>query len=57
MNINIFLLRAFELGLSVADLEELNYGDVIDMLIESHNDTYEYPLAPTQADIDAFDAM
>lgn len=57
MNVNIFMLRAFELGLSVADLEELNYGDVIDMLIESHNDTYEYPLAPTQADIDAFDAL
>ena len=57
MNINIFLLRAFELGLSVADLEELSYGDVIDMLIESHNDTYDWPLAPTQSDIDVFSAM
>lgn len=41
----------------MSDLEELHYGDVIDMLIESHNDTYDWPLAPTQADMDAFAAM
>ncbi|MCM1400256.1 MAG: hypothetical protein NC225_12330 [Clostridium sp.] len=45
------------MGLSINELEELHYGDVIDMLIESHNDTYDYPLAPTQTDIDTFASM
>lgn len=26
------------------DLEELTHGDVLDMMIESNNDTYNYPL-------------
>ena len=57
MNTNIFMLRAFSLHISMQDLEELEYGDVLDMMIESSNDTYSYPLKATQDDFDKFAAM
>lgn len=53
INTAIFLLRATQLGLSMADLETLSIGIVLDMLIERQNDSYDYPLIATQADIDA----
>ena len=46
------MLRAVQLGLSIADLEELSIGMVYDMLIEKQNDNYDYPVLATQADID-----
>ena len=52
MNTAIFYLRAFQLGLSIGDLEVLSIGMVYDILIESQNDKYDYPLQATQADID-----
>ena len=52
INTAIFLLRAVQLGLSVADLDELSIGMVLDMLIERQNDSYDYPVLATQADID-----
>ena len=52
INTAIFLLRATQLGLSMADLETLSIGIVLDMLIERQNDSYDYPLIATQADID-----
>lgn len=57
MNTNIFMLRAFSLHISMQDLEELEYGDVLDMMIESSNDTCTYPLKATQDDFDKFAAM
>ena len=57
MNTNIFMLRAFSLHISMQDLEELTHGDVLDMMIESSNDTYNYPLKATQDDFDKFAAM
>lgn len=57
MNTNIFMLRAFSLHISMHDLEELTHGDVLDMMIESSNDTYNYPLKATQDDFDKFAAM
>lgn len=52
INTAIFLLRATQIGLSMADLETLSIGIVLDMLIERQNDSYDYPLIATQADID-----
>lgn len=46
------MLRAVQLGLSIADLDELSIGMVYDMLIERQNDNYDYPVLATQADID-----
>ena len=52
MNTAIFLLRAVQLGLSVADLDYISVGMVFDMLVEKQNDSYDYPVLATQADID-----
>ena len=46
------MLRAVQLGISIADLDRLSIGEVLDMLIERQNDDYDYPVLATQADID-----
>lgn len=46
------MLRATQLGLTMEDLDALDEGMVIDMLIEAANDQEEYDIKPTQADID-----
>ena len=46
------MLRAAKLGLHVEDLKEISIGRVMDMLIESSNDEYDYPVMATQEDID-----
>lgn len=51
MNGNIFLLRAFELGIRLDDLEQMSMGEIADLLIEKANDSFEYPYKATQADI------
>ena len=48
------MLRYAQLGLTVADLDELDMGLITDMMIESYNDSYEYPLIATQKDFDKF---
>lgn len=48
------MLRCFQAGLSIADLERLSYGMVIDIFTEAQNDSYEYTPMATQADIDKF---
>lgn len=48
------MLRYAQLGLTVADLDELDMGLITDMMIESSNDSYEYPLIATQKDFDKF---
>lgn len=52
MNTALFYLRAVQLGLSIGDLELLSVGMVYDMLIERQNDSFDYPVLATQADID-----
>lgn len=42
------------MGLHMADLEELDIGTVLDMVIESANDHAEYTLKPTQSMFDRF---
>lgn len=54
MTISLYTLRCLQIGLHMADLEQLNYGDVIDIMIESSNDNAEYKQLATQADFDRF---
>lgn len=54
MTLGLFLLRAVQMGLRIPDLDGLEYGTVIDMMIESGNDVYEYKTVATQADFDKF---
>lgn len=54
MNTAVFLLRAFQTGMSMADLEILDEGTVIDIIIEAGNDHAEYTQKPTQDTFDRF---
>lgn len=54
MTTALYLLRAVQVGLHFADLEELEFGDVVDMMTESANDTTEYKQVATQNDFDKF---
>lgn len=48
------MLRCKELGLSVFELEHIDFGLVLDMLTERSNDDYKYPYKATQEDFDKF---
>lgn len=48
------MLRCFQLGISIADLELLSMGTVFDMLTENGNDQCEYKEVANQADFDSF---
>jgi len=52
MTTALFLLRAVQMGLTLADLDGIEYGAVIDMMTEAQNDKVNYPYAATQADFD-----
>ena len=54
MNTAIFMLRAVQLGLSLNELDELEEGFVLDMIIESANDNETYQRVASQADFDSF---
>lgn len=42
------------MGLTLDDLDSLEYGLIIDMMTESTNDEYEYRPLATQEDFDRF---
>lgn len=50
----LYLLRCIQIGLSMSDLDFLDYGTVIDMMTEAQNDNYQYKELATQADFDRF---
>lgn len=52
MTTALFLLRAVQMGLKIADLDGLEYGTVMDMMTESSNDDVEYPTLASQEDFD-----
>lgn len=52
MTTGLFLLRAFQMGLSMDDLDSMEYGTVIDMMTESGNDGAKYNYVATQEDFD-----
>ena len=48
------MLRCKELGLFLNELENMDFGLVMDMLTEKGNDEYKYPYKATQKDFDKF---
>lgn len=54
MTTGLYLLRCVQIGLSIADLDSLEYGQVMDMITEAGNDSFNYQELATQADFDRF---
>lgn len=54
MSTALFLLRCTEVGLSMADLDELSVGMVNDMFVEKSNDNYDWKEIASQEDFDKF---
>ena len=50
----LYMLRCKELGLTLDELEQMEYGLVLDMMIEKSNDEYKYPYKATQKDFNKF---
>lgn len=50
----LFLLRCYQLGFQIADLDRLTYGMVVSMMIEAQNDDIKYNYVATQDDFDKF---
>lgn len=48
------MLRCKELGLSVNELENIDFGLVQDMLVEKANDEHKWPYKASQKDFDRF---
>lgn len=47
-------MRCLQIGLRIEDLDLIDEGLVIDMMIESGNDREHYDLKATQEDFDKF---
>lgn len=54
MTLGLFLLRAYQNGLTIEDLDSMETGTVIDIITESANDNETYRPLATQADFDRF---
>ena len=54
MTTALFVLRAVQAGLSIDDLDSLEYGVVLDIITEASNDNVEYRQLATQEDFDKF---
>lgn len=54
MNTAIYLLRAKQIGLSLAEMEEIEEGQIVDMMTESANDSFNYGERASQEDMDRF---
>jgi len=48
------VLRALQVGLTLPDLDYLDYGELLDILTESSNDHETYQEIATQSDYDKF---
>ena len=54
MTTALFLLRVYQNGLSLADLDELETGTVFDIMTEAGNDNCKYKELASQDDFDRF---
>ena len=54
MTTALFMLRCKELGVTIDELDHLEFGFVADMMTEKGNDEYQYPYKATQKDFDSF---
>ena len=48
------MVRAKQMGLTLKEMDELEEGFIMDMIIESGNDNYEYKELASQDDFDKF---
>lgn len=48
------MLRCFQVGMHVSDLEQLSIGMVNDIITEMGNDNYDYKQIADQSDFDKF---
>lgn len=48
------MLRAVQVGLSLIDLYDLEYGEVLDIITEASNDDCDYQEVASQDDFDRF---
>lgn len=53
-NTPLYILRTIQAGLTLSDLEVLDYGFVLDIITELDNDSFDYKDKATQADFDRF---
>lgn len=54
MNTAVYFLRAKQLGLTIAEMEQMTVGFVIDLITESSNDEAKYTEKATQEDFSKF---
>jgi len=54
MTTALFLLRVFQIGMKLDDLDDLEAGTVFDIMTESVNDDYKYKQVASQDDFDRF---
>ena len=54
MTVALYFLRAKQLGLNMDDLEKIDYGMVLDLIIEKSNDSYEYDYLANEDDYKNF---
>lgn len=58
MNTAVYLLRCFQLGMSIEDLDSISVGMATDIMTEAGNDHYEgYKPLAEQKDFDAFNLI
>lgn len=50
----MYMLRCFQCGIRMADLEALSIGMVFDIFTESDNDNFDYKPLANQSDFDKF---
>ena len=48
------MLRAKQSNLTLKELNMMSFGFVMDILTELSNDSFDYPIKATQADIDRY---
>lgn len=54
MNTALFIHAALGAGFSLQDLDEIEFGTVLDVITEMSNDNHKYKQVATQADFDRF---
>lgn len=54
MTVGLYLLRVFQNGMTMNDIDQMTVGMVLDIFTESANDQYDWKPLATQKDFDAF---
>lgn len=54
MTVGLYLLRVFQNGMTMNDIDQMTVGMVLDIFTEAANDSYDWKPLATQKDFDAF---